>query len=198
MEDAPAPGRTAAQPSAPPSARKAAHETPPAHPGRTALRGDGAEDAGAAPEHEPELRVQRHSADVPLPSRGHPDDAGLDLTAMAVTRLRPRVFAVDTGVSVQPPAGFYCEVVPRSSIVRTDFIQANGVGVIDPAYRGRVTVVLRYLGDAADGGEADARALVGTRVAQLLVRRLEPVRVTACEALDDTARGSGGFGSTGR
>lgn len=144
------------------------------------------------------LRVQRHYADMPLPGRAHADDAGLDLTAMAAERLRPGVWAVDTGVSVQPPPGYYCEVVPRSSIVKTDFIQANGVGVIDPAYRGRITVVLRYLGEAADRGEAAVQALLGTRIAQLLVRRLEPVDVEATTVLEETARGAGGFGSSGR
>ena len=133
-----------------------------------------------------------------LPSRAHPDDAGLDLTAMAVEPMRPGVFAFDTGVSVAPETGYYCEVVPRSSIVKSDFVQANSIGVIDPSYRGRIRVVLRYLGRDADEGAAQAAALVGTRIAQLLVRRLEPVRVTAVERLDETRRGEGGFGSSGQ
>ena len=146
----------------------------------------------------PALRIQRHFPDMPLPGRGHPGDAGLDLTAMAVEQQRPRVFAFDAGISVQPPVGYYCEVVPRSSMVKTDFMLANSVGVIDPDYRGRIRVVLRYLGTAGDGGQADAQSLLGTRIAQLLVRRLEPVRVEAAESLAETARGPGGFGSTGR
>lgn len=144
------------------------------------------------------LKVQRHYPDMPLPSRGHTTDAGLDLTAMAVEPLRPGVFSVDTGLSVQPEPGYYCEVVPRSSIVKGDFMQANGVGVIDPDYRGRIRVVLRYLGPAPDAGVAAAQALVGDRIAQLLVRRLEPVQVQEADDLDGTARGAGGFGSTGR
>lgn len=143
----------------------------------------------------PSLRVQRHYPDMPLPSRGHPGDAGLDLTAMAVAAVRPGLFSVDTGISVQPPPGFYCEVVPRSSIVKTDFVQANSVGVIDPGYRGRILVLLRYLG--AGTGEVEARGLVGQRVAQLLLRRLDAVRVEAVQELETTARGAGGFGSTG-
>lgn len=146
----------------------------------------------------PPLKVKRHFADMPLPGRGHPGDAGLDLTAMAVESARPKVFAFDTGISVEPPPGTYCEVVPRSSMVKTDFMLANSVGVIDPDYRGRIRVVLRYLGEAADGGQAEAEAMIGSRIAQLLVRRLEPVRVEAAEILADSSRGSGGFGSTGR
>lgn len=142
------------------------------------------------------LQVQRHYEGMPLPARGHASDAGLDLTAMGVEPLRPGVYAVDTGISVAVSPGFYCEVVPRSSIVKTDFVMANGVGVIDPDYRGRIRVVLRYLG--AGDGHGAARALLGTRIAQLLVRRREPVRVVAADTLEPTPRGRGGFGSTGR
>jgi len=150
-------------------------------------------------EREAVLRVQRRSAAATLPARAHPSDAGLDLTAVAVERVRPGVYAFDTGISVQVSPGFYCEVVPRSSIVKTDFVQANSVGVIDPDYRGPIKVVLRYLGagDAA-AAEAAAAELVGARVAQLLVRRVEPCRVQEVATLDETVRGDGGFGSTGR
>jgi dUTP diphosphatase len=144
------------------------------------------------------LRIQRHYPDMPLPARAHASDAGLDLTAMAVEAQRPGVFAFDTGISLQAEPGYYCEVVPRSSIVKSDFLQANSVGVIDPDYRGRIRVVLRYVGTAPDGGAAQAQALLGTRIAQLLVRRVEPVDVQEAETLDETPRGSGGFGSTGR
>jgi dUTP pyrophosphatase len=144
------------------------------------------------------LKIQRHYPEMPLPARGHASDAGLDLTAMAVEELRPGVFSCDSGVSVEAEPGYYCEVVSRSSIVRGDFLLANGVGVIDPDYRGRIRVVLRYLGEAGDGGRQAAQALLGTRIAQLLVRRLEQVTVEAADALERTPRGGGGFGSTGK
>jgi dUTP pyrophosphatase len=105
------------------------------------------------------------------------------------------LYSVDTGISVQPPPGFYCEVVPRSSIVKTDFVLANSVGVIDPGYRGRILVLLRYLGPGT--GDAEARSLLGQRVAQLLLRRLNAVRIEAVQELEATTRGAGGFGSTG-
>ena len=154
-----------------------------------------AEERDALP---PLLKVKRHFEEMPLPGRGHPGDAGLDLTAMAVEMLRPRVFSFATGISVEPPPGTYCEVVPRSRMVKTDFMLANSVGVIEADYRGRIRVVLRYLGEAADGGRAEAEAMIGSRIAQMLVRRLEPVRVEAADTLADTGRGPGGFGSTDR
>ena len=135
---------------------------------------------------------------MPLPQTAHPDDVGLDLHAMAVECMRPGLYVFDTGISVQAPLGFYCEVVPRSSIVKTDFMMANSIGVIDPGYRGRIKVMLRYLGPDADGGQAQAESLVGARIAQIVVRRREPLTIEAVEELSETQRGKGGFGSTGR
>ncbi|MDH4225519.1 MAG: dUTP diphosphatase [Deltaproteobacteria bacterium] len=141
------------------------------------------------------VKVQRHYPDMALPRMAHPTDAGYDLTAMGVEPLRPKVFAFDTGISAAVSPGYYCEVVPRSSIVKTDFMLANSVGIIDPDYRGRIRVVLRWLGDGA--GEGEALALVGQRIAQMIVRRREQSRLEPADQLDDTRRGAGGFGSTG-
>ena len=66
----------------------------------------------------PKLKIQRHYPEMALPSRAHPTDAGLDLVAMAVEPVRASVFRIDTGVSVEPPPGYFCEVVPRSSIFK--------------------------------------------------------------------------------
>ena len=143
-----------------------------------------------------QLQVMRHYPDMELPRRAHDSDAGFDLMAMAVETLRPGVFAFDTGISLAISPGYYCEVVPRSSIIKTDFVMANSIGVIDPDYRGRIRVVLRWLGQG--NGEEQAQALVGARLAQLLVRRREPCTLLAVDSLDDTTRSHGGFGSTGR
>jgi dUTP pyrophosphatase len=73
---------------------------------------------------------------------------------------------------------------------------ANSVGIIDPGYRGHIYVVLRYLGQG--DGAAEAKALVGTRIAQLLLKRREDARLERRESLDGSARGARGFGSSGR
>ena len=143
------------------------------------------------------LRVHYHLKDVPQLQRAYAGDAGLDLTAMRMEQWRPSLFAFDCGLSVQPPKGCYCEVVARSGLCKQDFILANGVGVIDSTYRGAILVVLRYLGHL-DEAFAAAEALKGQRIAQLLVRRLEEVWVERVASLDETARGEGGFGSSGK
>ena len=130
-----------------------------------------------------------------IPKRGHETDAGIDLTVMAVEQKRHDVFFFDTGISIQLSAGYYAEIVPRSSIIKTDFFLANSVGIIDPDYRGRILMPLRYIGKA-DGNKA-AKELLNKRIGQLLVRKLEPCRLEIVDSLEDTERGVSGFGSTG-
>ena len=144
---------------------------------------------------EPLLKVRCHYPGMNLPSRAHASDAGFDLTAMAYEQKQEDVFFIDTGISVQLTPGYYLEVVPRSSIVKRDFIMANSVGVIDPDYRGRIFVPLRYLGSGS--GEAVCKGLLKQRVAQMIIRRLEPCQIEVVDDLDETVRGEGGFGSTG-
>lgn len=143
------------------------------------------------------LKVQLHEAHLPAPQRMHPGDAGLDLTAVGVERWAPRVYALDCGISVEPENGYYCELIPRSSLVRSRFLPANGVGIIDAGYRGRLQLVLYYHGPAEEEGEREARAWIGRRVAQLLVRRLETVDLRVVERLESSVRAADGFGSTG-
>ena len=114
---------------------------------------------------------------------------------MAYEAKADHVFFIDTGVSVQLSQGYYLEVVPRSSIVKKDFIMANSVGIIDPDYRGRIFVPLRYLGEGS--GEEACQRLLEQRIAQMIIRRLEPCDIEIVDELDQTVRGEGGFGSTG-
>ena len=130
-----------------------------------------------------------------IPKRGHETDAGIDLTAMSVEQKRAGVFLFDTGISIHLSDGYYVEIVPRSSIIKTDFFLANSVGIIDPDYRGRIFLPFRYVG-ATDGMQA-AEELLQQRIAQMLVRKLEPCRIEVVDSLENTVRGTDGFGSTG-
>ena len=130
-----------------------------------------------------------------VPKRGHETDAGIDLTAMAVEQKKPDIFFFDTGISIHLSTGYYAEIVPRSSIIKTDFLLANSVGIIDPDYRGRIFVPFCCVG--ADDGMQAAEELLRQRIAQMLIRKLEPCRIEVVDSLEDTVRGTGGFGSTG-
>ncbi len=144
----------------------------------------------------PTLKVKKLHPKAVIPSRGHSSDAGCDLTVIDFKIRENGVFLFQTGLAVSISEGFYTEIVPRSSIIKTDFALANSIGIIDPDYRGELMIPFRFLGKTEDA-EARAKELVGTRVAQLLVRRLELCKIEECEELDETARGTGGFGSTG-
>lgn len=132
--------------------------------------------------------------DLPLPARATPHAAGYDVrSAEPDFTLAPgEIRLVGTGLTMQLPEDVECQVRPRSGLaVRHGVTLPNTPGTIDPDYRGEVKVPLINLGRES---VAIAR---GERVAQLVFARFETPRVSEVEELDDTDRGSGGFGSTG-
>ncbi|MCP4754207.1 MAG: dUTP pyrophosphatase [Proteobacteria bacterium] len=130
-----------------------------------------------------------------LPKRAHATDAGLDLTLMKVVEKRENLFFFDTGVSVEVPEGYYTELYPRSSIYKVDFIMANSVGIIDTGYRGILYLPMRYVGNG--NGRDEAEKLIGHRVGQLVLRKLEPFHIQIVGDLSESERGGKGFGSSG-
>jgi dUTP pyrophosphatase len=142
-----------------------------------------------------ELRVTRLSGEARLPQRAHDGDAGLDLHAAEAARLEPggRV-SVGTGIAIEVPDGHAGLVLPRSGLAKRHGIAlVNAPGLIDSGFRGEVRVLLLNT-DRSDAFEIEP----GDRIAQLVVTRVaeaEPVEVTDLAA---SARGEGGFGSSGR
>jgi len=143
----------------------------------------------------PVLKIKFNYPDMQLPERAHDTDSGMDVTLMKVVEKRENIFFFDTGVSVEAPAGYYTELFPRSSIYKHDFIMVNSVGVIDAGYRGTLFMPMRYLGDG-DGLQA-AEELIGHRVGQLVLRRMESCAIEVVDELSSTERGGKGFGSSG-
>lgn len=148
----------------------------------------------------PDLRLVRlpHAVGLPLPAYQTDGAAGMDLVA-AVAEDAPLEIAplgrvlVPTGLVLEIPAGFEGQVRPRSGLaVRHGVTVLNSPGTIDCDYRGEVQVILVNLSDTT------FRIRRGDRIAQLVlaaVVRMQPVEV---DAVETTARGEGGFGSTGR
>ena len=146
-----------------------------------------------------ELQILRlpHGADLPLPSYQSVHAAGFDLLA-AVPAATPMTLApgerglVPCGIAIALPHGFEGQVRPRSGLaVHHGITVLNAPGTIDADYRGEVMVMLVNL-----GGESFA-VTRGMRVAQLFIAPVARARIVAASALDATARGAGGFGSTG-
>jgi dUTP pyrophosphatase len=139
------------------------------------------------------IRIKKLHADAILPAYAHgaAEDAGLDLRSLERTVLIPGIsHAVPTGLSIELPPGFEAQVRPRSGLALKHSITVN-FGTIDPGYRGEIRVVMFNLSDANYTIEQ------GDRIAQLVVARYEAIEWEEGE-LGDSARGAGGFGSSGR
>ena len=142
-----------------------------------------------------ELQIHRLDPDLPLPSPSHPGDAGLDLFAAEEVTLKPgERAAVRTGIALAIPDGHAALVVPRSGLaLRHGLSVVNGPGLIDAGYRGEVMVILVNL----DRDEA-VTLHRGDRIAQLVIVDVPAISLREVDELPESARGSGGFGSTGR
>jgi len=142
-----------------------------------------------------ELRVMRLSDEAQLPQRAHDGDAGLDLCAAEAAHLGPgERWSVGTGIAVEVPDGHAGLVLPRSGLAREHGIAlVNSPGLIDAGYRGEVRVLLLN----TDPAET-FRIAVGDRIAQLVISPVAIADVVEAEALRESARGDGGFGSSGR
>ena len=141
------------------------------------------------------FRALPHFGELPLPAYATVGAAGMDIVA-AVTEdlvLAPGGrSAVPTGLSMAVPAGHEVQVRPRSGLaLRHGVTVANAPGTIDSDYRGEVKILLVNLGDA------DFTVSRGMRIAQIVLAPVTRADPKLVEELDDTARGSGGFGSTG-
>jgi dUTP pyrophosphatase len=142
------------------------------------------------------IALQRlpHGEGLPLPAYATAGAAGMDVVAAEELVLAPGArHAVATGFAMAIPLGFEVQVRPRSGLALKHGVTClNTPGTIDSDYRGEVKVILANLGDAPF---PIAR---GDRIAQLVPAPVQHADLEEVESLDETARGSGGFGSTGR
>ena len=142
-----------------------------------------------------QIRIQRSHPAAILPAYAHgpAEDAGMDLHAVEEVTLAPGMpVLVPTGLTIEIPAGFEAQVRPRSGLALKHAItMPNAPGTIDPGYRGEVRVIMLNL------GREPYTIHAGDRIAQMIVARYEAVEWQEA-ALADSARGTGGFGSSGR
>jgi dUTP pyrophosphatase len=143
------------------------------------------------------VRITRlpHGADLPLPAYETAGAAGMDLRAAVdapVTLAPGERAAVPTGIAIALPAGYEAQVRPRSGLARRHGISmVNTPGTVDSDYRGEIQVTLINL------GQEPFTLGRGDRIAQMVVAPVTRVAWDEVDALDATARGAGGFGSTG-
>jgi dUTP pyrophosphatase len=142
------------------------------------------------------IRVKRlpNSGGLPLPAYASDGAAGMDVVAAESLTLRPGArAAVATGFALAIPAGWEVQVRPRSGLALNHGITClNSPGTIDSDYRGEVKIILANLSDEY------FEVKRGERIAQIVPAQVQRAILAEVDALDDTARGRGGFGSTGR
>lgn len=145
----------------------------------------------------PAIPLQRlpHGSDLPLPAYATPQSAGMDLLAAidADLLIAPGSRAlIPTGIAIALPDGFEAQVRARSGLALKHGLSIlNGPGTIDADYRGEIKIILANLGSEA------FTVTRGLRIAQLVIARYERGQWVEAASLEESARGVGGFGSTG-
>lgn len=151
-------------------------------------------------ETEPTIHIRRlrpeEDADIPLPRYMTPLSAGLDICAALeenLTLASGRIALIPTGFAIALPPGYEAQIRPRSGLaVKHGIGIINSPGTIDADYRGEVKVGVINLGSEAYTFKR------GDRIAQMVIQRVFQAQFRVVEKLDETDRGGGGFGSTGK
>ena len=139
------------------------------------------------------LRFRKVHPDAVLPSYAHPSDAGMDVRSVEDLTIAPGKRAlVHTGLVMLLPPMYEAQVRPRSGrALKSGITVLNTPGTIDSGYRGEVGVIL------ANFGEADFQVKKGDKIAQIVIAPVTQPEIVETTEVDETDRGSGGFGSTG-
>lgn len=141
------------------------------------------------------VQILPHGTDLPLPAYATQDSAGMDLLAAIdapITLAPMKRILVKTGIAMALPKGYEAQIRPRSGLaLKHGITLVNAPGTIDADYRGEIGVILMNL------GEEDFIIEPAMRIAQMVVAPYARAEWQPAESLDDSARGAGGFGSTG-
>lgn len=139
-----------------------------------------------------------------MPEKKSTGAAAWDCFARETVVVGKEPVLIGLGFMAEPPEGYYLEIVPRSSIgLKTYLRQPNSVGIIDPDYRGEIKAMyeckkLKYVDNDYDSSEFPHIIKAGERVAQMILRKVYNAKLVQVDKLNETERGAGGFGSTGR
>ena len=145
------------------------------------------------------VKIKKLNEGAKVPSYSKEGDAGLDFTAVEISRDNVGNITYHTGLAVEIPQGYVGLLFPRSSICKKQQFLTNGVGVIDSSYRGEIMAKFKpVMGsyetilELFESNEYE----IGDRVVQLLIIPYPQIELEEVEELSDTERGYGGFGST--
>ena len=139
------------------------------------------------------LKFKKTDEKAVIPTKSGENEVGYDLTAIKFEKLiLDNVYLFNTGIKVEPPPGFYVEIVPRSSIIKTGYLLANNTGIIDPTYRGNLKIALLKTSKMCN------TLITPFTLCQLIIRPMYSFNTEIVDELTHTDRGEGGFGSTNK
>ena len=139
------------------------------------------------------IKFKKLNEEVILPNYAHPEDAGMDIFSAEEKTIEAGKWAlVKTGFSMELPSGYEAQVRSKSGLsLKSGIIVLNSPGTIDENYRGEVGVILMNV------SQVDYKIEKNQKIAQMVINKVEHLKVEEVEDLSSTARGAGGFGSTG-
>ena len=142
-------------------------------------------------EEKMKVKIKKLHANSILPKYARPGDAGMDLTVTKMETLDNYHVKYYFGIAIEIPNGYVGLIFPRSSIYKQDQLLSNSVGVVDSGYRGEICAVMM-------GNNNQIEYKVGDRAAQIVIFPYPQIEFIESEDLNETERGTGGYGSTGK
>ena len=142
-----------------------------------------------------QVRIKKLNENAVIPFYAKSDDAGMDLVITDIKSENKFDITYGFGISIEIPEGFMGLVFPRSSIRKTDLSLSNSVGVIDSGYRGEIQATFNQKALSKNGSLLYG---VGDRIMQIIIIPYPPIEFEEVNELNNTERGEGGFGSTGK
>jgi len=139
------------------------------------------------------VKIKKLHSDAIIPTYAKSGDAGMDLVATKIISNTTFDVTYGTDIALEIPEGFVGLVFPRSSIRKYELILSNSVGVIDSGYRGEIQATFKK-----ENGLDSLAYKVGDRICQIMIIPHPPIEFVEVEELNNTERGAGGFGSTGK
>jgi dUTP pyrophosphatase len=143
-----------------------------------------------------QVKIKKLSPDAVIPTYAKTGDAGMDMVATKVIGENLGSITYGTDIAMEIPEGFVGLIFPRSSIRKTNLQLSNSVGVVDSGYRGEIQATFNKI-QGIDNIERDSYK-VGDRICQIMIVPHPTIEFEEVEELNNTERGEGGFGSTGK
>jgi dUTP pyrophosphatase len=140
-----------------------------------------------------QVKIKKLNPNAVIPTYAKPGDGGMDLVATSIISNTTFDITYGMGIALEIPDGFVGLIFPRSSVRKYDLVLSNCVGVCDSGYRGELQATFKKT-----NGLDSLSYKVGDRIAQIMIIPYPPIQFEEVDELNNTERGEGGFGSTGK